>query len=531
MILFLPSILLLITASAVAWLQKFRPHFNGSWLTAVVGSSLAVITLIYLRFRLPSETLLISWQGSGLAISDPGLLLDYYSWPYAFSLVVLMFAITLASPMVMRSRAELVNLAGSLAITGVSLIPVMAGNPATILLGWSALDMIEVIVLLRNNPRASANHRIIRGFIFRFLGSLLAFWAFILVNSGSIILSDYTHITPWMGLALLLAASLRLGVIPAHIPYGEQVNIRRSQGNIFRFTAAASSLVIVSRVPVGTFQLPIIDLVKVIMLIAVGFATLKLLRTTVELDTRPYWVLAMSGLALLATINGSITGATSLGVTLILTGGLIYMHPAVTRFSRWLIYLGILLAAGIPFFPSASGLAGLMASPSLLNELVTLILFTLTLIGLLQRGKNKADFPSGDERIVYLTHPLSLLAVLMAYLGIGFFGWPGSMTAGAWPAVVLASASSGVVYLVRKPLRAAYLSLTVKGKAWFGHFQPLIQVRRWVGRVDISGLQQGMISLFRLMVTGLSFLLEGPGGLLWGLILMVILVMAIGGVK
>jgi len=207
------------------------------------------------------------------------------------------------------------------------------------------------------------------------------------------------------------------------------------------------------------------------------------------------------------------------------------MHPAVTRFSRWLVYLGILLATGLPFFPSAAGLVGLMASPSLLNELAVLTLFTLTLFAILQRGRNKANFTRGDERIVYLTHPLSLMVVIIAYLGIGIFGWPGSLTPGAWPAVILAASFSGVIFLMRKPLRIVYLNLSIKVKTWLVQFRPLVTVRRVISRVDIKKIQQASISMLRSVVLGLSFLLEGPGGLLWGLILMVILVMAIGGVR
>jgi hypothetical protein len=236
-------------------------------------------------------------------------------------------------------------------------------------------------------------------------------------------------------------------------------------------------------------------------------------------------------LALLASISGATFGAANLGVTLILIGGLIYMQPAVTRSSRWLVYLGIVLAMGLPYSPSAAGLAGLMASPSLAEELGALILFSLVIAAFVQRGRSKADLHGGEERIVYLTHPLSQVVILAAYVGIGLFGWPGSFTPGAWSAVILAAAITAVIILIRKPLFTAYQYIFSRLKLRLGRSGLPEKIRKYLSRINLNGIRVTLISIVRNLVVGVSFLLEGPVGLLWGLILMVILVMAVGGAR
>jgi hypothetical protein len=48
---------------------------------------------------------------------------------------------------------------------------------------------------------------------------------------------------------LLLAAGLRLGVLPLHLPYASEAAIRRGFGSALRLISAGSSLILLARIP------------------------------------------------------------------------------------------------------------------------------------------------------------------------------------------------------------------------------------------------------------------------------------------
>jgi hypothetical protein len=142
----------------------------------------------------------------------------------------------------------------------------------------------------------------------------------------------------------------------------------------------------------------------------------------------------------------------------------------------------------------------------------------------------KPALPPGQERIVYLTYPLSILLMILSYVLIGVFGWKGSRTLGAWPAVLTGTILVMLALLIYK-----------KKTSWF------IKLQNIIGRIveQYSFLRQAVEKLTRFswiydilgwlfkfvgkFVNWFTFLLEGNSGLLWGVVFLVLLVMFIGG--
>jgi hypothetical protein len=60
---------------------------------------------------------------------------------------------------------------------------------------------------------------------------------------------NFQDAPPQAGLYLLLAAGLRLGVLPLHLPYASEAAIRRGFGSALRLISAASSLILLARIP------------------------------------------------------------------------------------------------------------------------------------------------------------------------------------------------------------------------------------------------------------------------------------------
>lgn len=529
MLILVPAALLLVTAAAIIILHRTSPRFNATWLIAVLGSFISWLIILFLRLRLPTSIVYLPWDKSKLFLASPSLIIDYSSWPYAFAISTLILAIVLSSPVNLKSRTEITNLAGNLAITAMSYFAVLASNLISLLLGWAAIDIIEIMVLLRNNPEDQANQRIIIGFVSRMAGLMLIFWAIVLGSRLGGYHTDFTNLPPAVGLPVLIGIGLRLGIFPLHLTYTQEAGTRRSQGNLFRFIPPASALVLLSRVPQETLSFGFIGFIRILTFLAALYGIIRWLTEKRELDLRPYWVIVLSSFAVLSTLNGQPIAAVSWGVSMILIGGSLFIHDAKTPFIFGILIIELMLFSGVPFSSNASGLAGLMGSTNMPDELLSLTLFAFLLAGLFRRMINKPALASGQERIIYLTYPFSLTLMMLAYLIIGIFGWKGSRTIGAWPAVITA-AILGFLTLIIYRIKASWFS-----KVWNSILLFLKQ---------FSFLRLGVTKIFRFtwiydifgwifkivgrLVDWFTYLLEGTSGVLWGVVILVLLIMLLG---
>jgi hypothetical protein len=525
-----PSFFLLGTAAIIQILHIFRPRFNATWLIAVTGTFISWMSLLFLRFRLPTNLVYLHWNIGKLYIDSPALIIDYSTWPYAFAISTLILAIVLSSPANLQSRMEISSLAGNLAITGLSYFAFLASNLVSLLIGWAAIDLIEISALLRNNPESKNNQRIIIGFTSRFLGLILIFWAIVLGSRESGFRTDFTNLSPLVGLPVLIGIGLRLGLFPVHLTYSEETSIRRSQGNLFRFIPPAASLVLLSRIPPETLSPDMNLIIRVLSMIAAVYGLIRWLSGKRELDTRPYWVMILSSLAILSTLNGFSMTSVSWGVSMILLGGALYLHDFKTRFIQVLLFIGLVLFTGIPYTPNASGLAGLMGSPNLFIEIISLLIFLPLLIGYFRKINDKAFMPTGFERIVYLTYPLSILLLIISFVVIGLFGWRGSRIVGAWPAII-----TGFVIIILTMIGNKFLprQITYVMNSLADFINKYSLIRQYARKIFkfswVYTLFRWIFGIIGRIINWFTFLLEGESGLLWGMVFLILLIMVIGG--
>ncbi len=524
-----PSFFLLGTAAIIQILHTFRPRFNATWLIAVIGTFISWISLLFLRFRLPTNLVYLHWDIGKIYIDSPALVIDYSTWSYAFAIGTLILAIVLSSPANLQSRMEISSLAGNLAITGLSYFAFLASNLISLLIGWAAIDLIEISALLRNNPESKNNQRIIIGFTSRFLGLLLIFWAIVLGSRTSGFRTDFTNLSPLVGLPVLIGIGLRLGLFPVHLAYSEETSIRRSQGNLFRLIPPATSLVLLSRIPQETLSAEMNIFIRVLTMIAAIYGLIRWLSGKRELDTRPYWVMVLSSLAILSTLNGFSMASVSWGVSMILLGGALYLHDFKTRFIQILLFIGLLLFTGIPYTSNASGLAGLMGSPNLFIEIISLLIFLPLLIGFFRKINGKAFMPTGFERIVYLTYPLSILLLIVSFVIIGLFGWRGSRIVGAWPAII-----TGFVIIILTMLVNRFLprQITYVMNSFADFIKKYSFIRQYIRTIIkfswVYTLFRWIFGIIGRIIDWFTFLLEGESGLLWGMVFLILLIMVIG---
>ena len=336
-----PAVLLLAAALAIIVLQWWRPNFGFAWLIAAVSALAAWALALYLRLRLPSILILASWQPAELFTSHPVLTIDRFSWPYAAALATLVLAVILTESARSQYQANPVNWAGSLGLGAVSLLAVLSGNPFTLAATWTAVDLVELAVLLSGGSARQLSQRIVIAFTARLLGTLSLVGAIV----SAPLLGDsfeLSMLTPQAGLFLLLASGLRLGVLPLHLPFSQEPRLRRGIGTVLRLAPAASSLVLLARLPKDIIPAQWAGGLTALVAIAAFYSAARWLAAEDELSGRPYWLVGLAALSITCVINGQPISGVAWGVAMLLSGGLLFLYSARRRSLLFLPLLGLL---------------------------------------------------------------------------------------------------------------------------------------------------------------------------------------------
>jgi len=320
-----------------------------------------------------------------------------------------------------------------------------------------------------------------------------------------------------IGIFLLMAAGLRLGVLPLRLPYHSEPVLRRGFGTSLRLTSAATSLVLLARLPVSALDARYVPYLLGFVALAALYSAWKWLSATDELNGRPHWIVGMSALSVAAALRGNSAGSAAWGVALVLFGGISFLYSArQVWFTRILAALGILLLA-LPFTLTASGWIGEFPLPILFWPL-----FIAAHI-MLVAGYIRHLFHTGDALFVELpswaqaAYPIGLGILAVTALVSSVWGWSGALQQGAWVValIILFLAGMTVFFIFRfgsftspqmpslaeyRPTRLAIVQDVVTDILW--------RIYRTTGR------------LFAYVAN----LLEGDGGLLWTLLLLVLFV-------
>ena len=504
-----PVLLLFSFALALLVLNYARPDFKYPWLVAAGGTLLALAAVLAWQLRLPLSFSLPPWQPVELYPSSPTWLADDSSWPYALALALLAVAVIWTS--IVRAETDLLGWAGTLLLTGLGILAVAAGNPLTLVLIWTALDLAELVTMLRTSEGEQSAVGVWIAFAVRIFGTGLVLWASaVTTSSGSVL--DFRAVPARPGLYLLLAAGLRLGVLPLHLPYRQENSLRRGLGTSLRLVSAASSLALLSRIPPAALNTRLTPYLLVLAAVAALYSGWMWLRASDELLGRPFWILGMASLAVASSLRANPTGSTAWGVTLILAGGLLFLYSSRQRSLMVLPLLALWGLTALPFSPTASAwLTGDRSAWLLL--LPFLPAQALLLAGYLRHSLHPGETSfESQARWAKLIYPTGLLLPLTGLLLLGMLGWNGARQFGlvwAGPVVVLLAAGFAV------------LALRV-----LIHRRPAAVPGQWTELFRLNWLLRLLAGLFRTLesiASLLTSLLEGDGGFLWSLLLMVLI--------
>jgi hypothetical protein len=504
--------ILFITTLALVLLRFTLGEYRYSWLIATSGAFFAWLSVFIWQLGMPFQIQLPSWQPIELFPQSPLLVADTIAWAFAVSLASLCLAVIITA--VIRDNFPYpLSWIGVLILTALGILAVTADNPLTLVLLWAAIDISELIAHLRIVDQPQLSERVVITFAARVTGILILLWANMISLSNGLAL-DFRAAPPQVGLYLVLAVGLRMGVLPLHLPYTSESAIRRGFGTGLRMISAGSSLILLSRIPASSLASPLTPYLVVLIAFAGLYAAWMWLRAPDELTGRPYWMIGMGSLALTAALRANPVGAAAWSISLILAGGALFLTSAQTRWLERALLLTVWAISSLPFSLTGAGwvthgLGFWYALPILLTTHAMLI---AGLVRHIQRSSIRAalDTQTSWARNVY---PVGVMILLLTMLGLSLFGWDGSLQIGSWYLGLGASLLAlGLLWLtprlrILNPVRAHWVRPA--NPSWMD----------WVYRT----LWNGYYQLSRLG-NAFSALLEGESGIMWTLLFLALFI-------
>lgn len=524
MFILLPVLVLVISGILILIFYQFRPNFGYSWLISLSASIIAWILIFLMRWWSPDPLFLLGWNPIDEMMSFLVFHLDLISWPYAFSIATINLAVILTSAARLQLNTGPKIWAANLIVTGSGLLAILSGSPTTLILAWTIIDLEELIVILGSVREGKMVRQAIFSFSVRVVGTIMVVVAMIFSRSHGRIL-NLVEVLPDESVYLLIAIVLRLGVVPIHLPYTKAFRSRRELGTILRLVGPASGLMVLGHLPTPT--IPVQWMTNISIFIAMGaiYSAVRWLTAEDELNGRPYWIISVSGMAVMCVLNGYSSSSVVWGVAMILIGGVAFLYSARHRQIQYIPLLAGLGFAGFPFSPTASGWEGLVIVPINFVEVVMVLAHFILLFGLLRHFVASDDTYIDLEGWVRIVYPTGLLMLVLSHWLIGTWGWHGSYSAGLWwiNLFQLVLVSLGL-YLVNR-----YKLISDNKEIALGWLTVLnnnlgIPLSKFLGLNWLYSILMFVYRLLQRVVFIFTTVLEGEGGVLWALLLLTLLI-------
>lgn len=515
MFILITVITLFVAALVLLILQFIAPGFRYNWLIGTAGAFLGWVSVLAWQAALPMSVQFPAWEPALLFSQSPTFIGDEIAWVFALSLTTLCLALLLTA-VVRDNFPAPVSWTGILILTSLGVLAVVADNPLTLVLIWAAIDLSELVAQMRilEDPRLS--ERAVVAFASRTAGILVLLWAGMVSMAGGQPL-DFRQAPPQAGLYLLLAAGLRIGVLPLHLPYPSESAMRRGFGTGLRMISVASSLILLARVPSSSLTSALTPYLLILASLAAVYGGWMWLRAPDELSGRAFWIIGMSSLAVAAALRANPIGAAAWSCAIVLTGGALFLASEQTRWLTRALLVGAWGISSLPFSLTATGwnsggptpLLGWLAWPFLIGAHAMLI------AGFVRHSQRMTTRVSNENQPIWAknVYPIGIAILLLTTFLLGFFGWRGTLQIGNWfVGILVVLLSGGLLWLtprlrILNPVRAHWVRPA--SESWFDWvYQALWNLYRRLGRVS----------------TGISNVLEGESGIMWTLLFLALFI-------
>ncbi len=529
MLILLPVFLPIFAAIVILIAQSTRPRFGISYLLAVIAALANWGIVLSFHWYNPPALALPNWLPFPDLASVIIFQLDSVSWPYAFAIASLTAAVILTASARLAVRSIPSAWAGNLLVSGVAILAVIASSSLALILAWTVIDITELIFILVTVNQAPVSRQAVLSFSARALGTFFIIIAMVVSQSQGqiLILIDPPQAA---GVFLLIAAGLRLGVLPLHLPYSEEVPMRRGIGTSLRLASPASSLVLLTHLPSGVVPPDLSPYLLLFAALAGLYGAAMWLTAKDEIAGRPYWMIALAGMCVGSAIRGYPLASLAWGTVLIFSGGVLFLYSAREKYTFAPLGIALLGLTGLPFSPAASGWSGLIIPPINTPDFIFLVAHILLMAGFLRHALRPSEAISRVERWIQVLYPAGLYFLALSGWLVAALGWSQFSLSRVWAASII-SAVFVVLFGIWQLRFQDKISLDMYERSWVVILgKRAARILSSVFRLDwlyrlFSILYRSLQSLVQILTT----VFEGEGGILWVFVLLALLLALVEG--
>lgn len=518
-ILVLGALIILIT-------QSTKPNTARAWVIAITSVLIAWIASFVLRLYLPSEVNLFNWYPESAFESRLWLNLNYTNWPYMVAVIAMCVAMILTHTTRANQKFSPFTWSWALVVTSLNLVAILSANPLTMAMSWMLIDIVELFSLMRLSNASELGSKVVTAYGFRLLSTITLVTATAIASRFGKV-DAFDAITAESSLFFLIAAGLRLGVLPLSLPFLETTDLYRGASVLFRLTPVASALVLIAHLPeeILLFNQNLGSVIQILTLISAIYSSLMWITRKDSYEARPYWVIGLSSFAVQSALNGHPEASRVWGLGLLLSGSLLFLFDPPIRRIRFLPLLGLLGFIGLPYTLTASGWEGLIADRLNFNSILLVIVHSLLVLGYLRYIIEADSTVTGLEKYARVTFPLGLVALIQTILILGLIAWPGILTLGKLGPGLISLGIVGFGLFAGWKIAPRLLKNGSTERIPF--YRLIVLVLNFFKKV-LSLSWVGLIArkAFKSITNFGGFLnevLEGDGGILWSLVFLVIL--------
>ncbi len=493
---------LLIIASIILLIHILRIKFPYFWLLSTFAVLVAWVLVLLSRAGMPYIQNSASLLPAAASLGIPSLIVDGISWPYALVLITLSMVVYL-SLVTQATQMDWLSLMGGLALTACGLLAIQSLDATTIMSSWAAIDIVEFILLFSRISDRDRIDGLIKAFALRIIGIMLFFWG----------ISDPT--------VLILAAGIRLIVIPAGIYSEKELNLPRSMVYFLTLISPVSALIVFTRIALTITPAEINPMLFISLMIIGLMAGIAWFTASDGFNGRRYWVLALGSFVVMSALRGLLIASVSWGVAMILSGGILFFDEKTFR-KPLFSFIGILAITSIPFMPTWDG-ASLYTSAPGFSMVFFILIQSLIISGYFKHMNANRPKLANPERWIPLLNSWRMIMIIFVYWLIAFLYWRDG--------VLL---SNSLPWLLSKQIIDYFIGFVIVIISLFIFLLWRNQNRlpEWIKRrrlrlVSFDWFYKSGNTIFQLIgkvMDGLSSLNEGESGILLTLLLLALLI-------
>jgi hypothetical protein len=522
MLILIPILLLILFAVTINLIGRYKLSIGSTWLITAGAALLVWILIIIYRVVMPGGISIDNWSPLGIGSDLVVFKLSTTTWVFAFLLVSLLIGVIFTDTVRLGQGNSLTTWTGSMVLTAVGLLSIFSQTLLAVIITWTLIDVVEFGILIRVISHPKVHSAAVFEFATRIVGTALIIGALVFSDFHSTISTNLQYSSP-VFILILLGATLRLGVLPLHVPLTANLPIRRSLGTILRFVAPISVFSFLSQVHPQLQYSTVINILFPIALITAFYGAVRWLTSKNELFGRPYWMLAFSGLVLIGFLRGQVEGLIALSMIMVICGGFVFFHSYSAKYVTVMGVVCLVGMVGIPFTPVAPIWMSLMGSNQLNNALLV-ITFGLLIIGFLKHLSREGKKDSTKEIWMQLFYSIGLTLLVIVPWITTIWQSKDFQNSSKWsvPLICLAficllfllmRSKFGQKFMARSALQRLAMPLNLIGKYIGAFFQ-----FEWF--FDFLGKLYDLISRpLRFFIN----ILEGDGGLLWALLFLALI--------